>query len=112
MATKTHIKTLENGLTIWDAREDDKEVIGYTQDVSPTLKFAKSLASDMGYTNMGIKESMWHYATIPDAVLLKLWFEHGINPYQALEKADERKLFSLLNTEFKDFKTTTKTHNV
>ena len=112
MAERTHIKTLENGLSIWDAREDDKEVIQYEQDVSPTLEFAKSLANDESYSKMGIKESLWHYATIPDAVLLKLWFEHGINPYAALDKSDERKLFSLLNSEFRDFKTTTKHHNV
>ncbi len=112
MAEKTHIKTLENGLTIWDAREDGKEIIGYSQDVTPTVNFTQSLANDTSYTNMGIRESMWHYATIPDAVLLKLWFEDGINPYSALEKSDERKLWNLLNTKYKIFKTTTKNHSV
>lgn len=112
MAEKTLIRQLDNGLKIFDTREDGKEVITYEQDVEPTVKFAKSLAGDSGYTNMGIKESLWHYATIPDSVILKLWFEHGLNVYAPMEKADERRLWSLLNTEYKIFKTTEKHHSV
>ncbi len=112
MADKTVIRRLENGLTIWDAREEGKEVIGYSQDVQPTVDFTQSLASDEDYTKRGIKESLWHYATIPDSVILKLWFEDGLNIYHALDTADERRLWNLLNTKYKIFKTTTKHHSV
>ncbi len=58
MAEKTLIKRLENGLTIWDAREEGKEVIGYSQDVAPTVEFTKSLANDEEYTKQGMKEGL------------------------------------------------------
>lgn len=112
MADKTLIKRLDNGLTIWDAREEGKEVIGYSQDVAPTVNFTQSLANDDDYTKQGIKEGMWHYATIPDSVVLKLWFEDGINIYTALDTPEEKKLWNLLNTKYKIFKTTSKHHSV
>ena len=112
MAEKTLIRELDNGLKIFDAREDGKEVIVYEQDVEPTVNFTQSLAKDGDYTKMGIKESMWHYATIPDNVILKLWFEHGLNVYAPMEPAQERKFWALLNDEFSVFKTTEKHHSV
>jgi hypothetical protein len=112
MAEKTIIKRLDSGLTIWDAREEGKEIIGYSQDVQPMVNFTQSLANDEDYTKKGIKEGLWHYATIPDSVVLKLWFEDGINLYTSLDGPEEKKLWNLLNTKYKIFKTTSKHHSV
>ena len=92
MAEKTIIKRLDSGLTIWDAREEGKEIIGYSQDVQPMVSFTQSLANDEDYTKKGIKEGLWHYATIPDSVVLKLWFEDDINLYTSLDGPEEKKL--------------------
>jgi hypothetical protein len=78
------------------------------QDVSLILDGNKSLANRDSYTTKGIKEDMWHYATIPAVVELEWKQKHGVT----LEDPNHRKkIFDLLNhPDYRYLKTTTKIH--
>jgi len=91
-----------------DQNEDDEIRHHFSQDVEPVLDHAKMLRND-GLTDSGIKREMWQYATIPPVVILKLKYEYGVDVFK---KEHQRRLFQLLNGEFKYLKTTEKMHTV
>lgn len=94
--------------TFVDDNEDPGLRIHYRQDVEPTLDYAKALRND-SLTDSGIKRDMWHYASIPPVVIMKLRFEYGVDVFN---RNHYPKLFQLLNTEFKYLKTTELQHTV
>jgi hypothetical protein len=55
--------------------ETKKNVISYAQDVSATVDLSEAIANDGASTKRGLKESMLHYAHIPDIVALKMKFD-------------------------------------
>jgi len=88
----------------------DKDTLRITheQDVSALLDGNKRLANDRDITKKGIKNDMWHYASIPNALILKWKEELGVDVF---DKNDRKKVFKLLNSpEYKYLKTTDLTH--
>lgn len=80
------------------------------QDVSPMLDQNKALQNDDGYSKNGIKNDMWHFASIPIVVQLK-WLNKYGPANDPMKKGNERLLFSLLNDpEWRYLKTTNKIH--
>jgi hypothetical protein len=91
-----------------DQNEDPEWRIHYQQDVEPVLDYTKALRND-NLTDSGIKRDMWHYASIPPVVIMKLRFEYGVDVFN---RDHYPKLFQLLNTEFKYLKTTNLNHTI
>ena len=89
-------------------RDTDRMRITHEQDVQAILDANKRMQANESLTRKGIKNDMWHYATIPNVVAMKWLQEHGVdinNP------GHRKKMFSLLNQpEYKYLKTTTLTH--
>jgi len=80
------------------------------QDVEPMLDQNKSLQNDEGYSKNGIKNEMWHFASIPVVVQLQ-WLKKYGPDNDPMKKGNERLLFRLLNDpEWRYLKTTTKIH--
>ncbi len=97
------------GMETWvDQNEDSETRVHYRQDVEPTLNFAKALRND-GLTDAGMKRDLWLYASIPPVVIMKLRLEYGVDVFN---KNHQKRLFELLNTEFRYLKTTEKMHTV
>jgi hypothetical protein len=78
------------------------------QDISPILDGNKRLAADESHSRKGIKNDMWHYATIPNTVALKWKQEKGVDIFNPEHR---KKMFKLLNDpEYSYLKTTTLKH--
>lgn len=61
--------------------QDDKLVVKYDGDVSPSLDYSKELANDDDYTKAGIKNGWWHAFSIPPVIAMKMIMEDGFDPY-------------------------------
>lgn len=99
------------GEQVWFQYENhsDQMTITHTQDVDPALKYAHIKATNQDYTRKGMKEDWWHYAKVPNTVILEMQQKHGVDFFN---RNDSKRVFELLNTEYKRFKTTEKTHRV
>ena len=78
------------------------------QDVEPYLELAKTLRNDESYSKKGIKESFWHYATIPNSVIEQIRQKHGLNVF---EPNDSKAVFKVLNSEYPALKVTSGHHD-
>ena len=88
--------------------DGEKYRIAQYQDVTPIVDANKKLASNDDYSKRGIKNDMWHYATIPNVIVLKWKEEHGVDVF---DQNHRKKVFALLNSpEYKYLKTTTLNH--
>lgn len=90
---------------------NERMVITQTQDADVVKKImdqAVMRANDGDYSKRGIKEDMWHYARLPNAILMKMKQDHGVDVFSG--KPDWKKIFSLINSEYPAFKTTHKNH--
>lgn len=93
---------------IFDYTHDDKMLITHEQDVGAILDGNKRLANNEGLTQRGIKADMWHYATIPNALIVKWKQELGLDVF---DQSQRKRVFKLLNSpEYRYLKTTTKHH--
>ena len=98
------------GEKVWfDYDANDQMAITHEQDVTPALDVAHFLATEGDYTRDGLKNDMWHYAKVPNSVILEMKQKHGVDFF---DRNDAKRMFELLNTEYKAFKTTDRTHNV
>ena len=89
-------------------RHLDQMVITHEQDVRRELKFAhEKSVSDA--TAKGIKNDMWHYARVPNIVILEMKTKYGVDFW---DQNHRKKVFELLNTEYKWCKTTDKHHAI
>jgi hypothetical protein len=80
------------------------------QDTSPLVDQNKSLQNDDDYSKNGIKNDMWHYASIPIVVQLK-WISQYGSHNDPMKKGNEKLLFRLLNSpEWRYLKATNKIH--
>lgn len=66
--------------------EDDKLVIKYDGDVSPSLDYTNDLRKSDDYTSIGIKKNWWHCFHIPPVIAMKMITEDGFDPYQSPAK--------------------------
>jgi len=92
----------------FDAHTDEVRIT-HEQDVTPHLDLAHAIAVDDSITRQGIKDDMWRYAHVPNAVIVEMKHKHGVDFF---DRNDAAKVFDLLNTEYSRFKTTTKTHSI
>ena len=88
-------------------QHSDRMTITHSQDVTNQLHFAHGLATLDGYSSHGMKNDMWHYAHVPNTVILEMKSKHGVDFF---DRNDSKRVFHLLNTEYKRFKTTDKHH--
>ena len=80
------------------------------QDVEPIIDGNKDLANDDEYSRDGIKNEMWHYASIPLVIQMKWLNEYGMNDWP-LRPGNEKLLFRLLNSpDWKYLRCTGKIH--
>lgn len=92
---------------IFEATNDGKVVLTHQQDVDGLLEVAHARSVDDDFTKKGIKNDMWHYAKVPNTVILEMKQKHGVDFF---DENDAKRVFYLLNTEYARFKTTAKNH--
>jgi hypothetical protein len=104
------VDPLSRTTVYWDYdAAQQRTTITHEQDVQPVLDLAHGLAMDENRTKKGIKGDMWHYAKVPAVVIMEMKDKHGVDFF---DKNDWPKVFKLLNTEYKQFKTTQKHHQI
>jgi hypothetical protein len=86
---------------------EDKMILTHSQDVTRSLELAAALRNDTDATARGIKNDMWRYAHVPNTIIVEMQQKHGVDFF---DPNDAKKVFALLNTEYKQFKTTDKHH--
>lgn len=63
----------------WDYRDGDSLTITHSQDVESILGSVSALRNDDDYSKAGIKHDNWHYARIPNVVMLEMKQKYGID---------------------------------
>lgn len=82
--------------TYHDYDHNDKTTqIVEVQDISSILEHNKKLQNEERYKRAGIKEDWYHFASVPNSVLLKFRQEHHLD---WRNKDDLKKIERLLNT--------------
>ena len=76
-----------------------------TQDATSVVEYAKRLANDSDYKRKGIKEDWYHFATVPNTVLMQIMKEHHID---FRRKEDLPKLERILQRDYKKLLTVDK----
>lgn len=85
--------------------EDGKSFISYEQaDVEPVMDFAHAMREEVDTAKAS--PDCFNYAHLPDTVVLELIFKHKINPLKKLTPTDEKRMYYLLETEYRRFKLT------
>jgi hypothetical protein len=87
----------------------EEMTITHEQDVDHILEYTHRKSTNPEHTKQGMKEDWWQYAKVPNSVIMEMKDKHGVDFFS---EEDAPKVFKLLNTEYKAFKTTDKTHNV
>lgn len=87
--------------------EDGKNYISYEQDnVQPLMDFAHAIRTE---ADPALSDKDAYCAVrLPMTVVQELITKHGINLLHRLEPKDERKLWFLMETEYRAFKMTNK----
>ncbi len=88
--------------------EDGQVHITNEQDVSQILDSATDLRNRESYSQRGIKNDNWHYARIPNGVMLEMKSKHGVDMMGS--KIDWPAVFKCINAHYPWLKTTNKTH--
>ena len=98
------------GMTVWfDYNElTDETTLEYRQDVDDILELNKALANDPEVTKSGIKNDLWHYASIPNVLVMKWLIEEGLDVYD--DNAWPQLSAKLNDPQFKFLKATDKQH--
>lgn len=68
------------------------------QDVAPFLKHSKTLANNTDYKRGGIKSGWYHFATVPNVVLLELKTKYNLDH---TVKEDLPKIEKILSRDYK-----------
>ena len=81
-----------------------KTVIETVQDVRGILDHNKRLANDAAYKARGIKQDYYHFATVPNCVLMELLLKHNLDwqkteDLPAIEKILQRDYKKLLTVD-------------
>ncbi len=85
-----------------------ESVIGSHQDVSVVLEVNKILQNSDTYSKKGIKNSWWHYASLPMVLIEKWKNEHGIDVFN--KDHNKAVLKKINDPEYRYLKTTLKMH--
>jgi hypothetical protein len=87
----------------------DQMTISHEQDVEPIKELTHAMATDGNYSKRGMKEDWWHYAKVPNIVIMEMKQKHGVDFF---DPNHSKRVFELLNGEYRLLKTTDRTHNV
>lgn len=99
-----------DGTEVWfehDSIEKKNRIHYKHPDLEPVLDYTHALRMASEYTRNGIKREWWHYAHIPNMVILKLRHEYGLDIYN---KNHNKRIFEVLNRDFAYLKVTEKSH--
>lgn len=98
-----------SGETVYFDYEENtgRTVITQEQDVSRQLVMAHEMSVDGEYTKNGIKRDWWHYAHVPNGIIIEMKQKYGVDFF---DDNDWPRVLKLLNTEYKAFKATDKHH--
>lgn len=89
--------------------EDGKTTFNHVQDCEPITKITTELRNSGAHD--GKQGEINLFASIPNTIVYKLKAEYGIDIFRMKYDPGMRKRFlRLMHTEFKDFKTTNRTH--
>ena len=79
--------------------------IEQVQDVEPILEYTKALANDRSYKQKGIKHDWYHFATVPNVVIMELKQKYHLDIFN---KDDLKKIESVLQRDYKKLLTVDK----
>ncbi len=99
-----------DGTKVWfehDSIEKKNHIHYEHPDVEPILEYTKALRLASEYSKEGIKKEWWHYMHIPDIVICKLRFEHGLDVWN---KNHQKRIFEVINRDFAYLKVTEGKH--
>ena len=97
------------GEKVWfDWTADENIVLTHEQDVTQILEQSHFWQNKESKTDYGIKNDIWHYARIPNSIILEMKNKHGVDFFA---EEDQSRVFHLINTEYAKFKTTHKNHS-
>jgi hypothetical protein len=99
------------GESVWYEfdRATEQAVITHEQPVSNIIDNNVADTNDTWRTQEGIKRDWWHYARVPNTVIIEWKQKYGVDFYNP---ADKKKVFQLLNSpDYKLLKTTHKHHS-
>lgn len=80
----------------YDSATDTTYIIE-TQDVSHILERNKRLRNDPDYKKLGIREDIYHYASVPASILVEWKTKHGVDGYSK-DESEMRKVEKLLSS--------------
>lgn len=112
MTTRRELLDMYDGVKEWFVYDyaTGNTHIEMQEDVEPLLDQNRLLSNDDAYTQSGMNQEMWHYASIPVVVQMQWLKEYGREQWP-LRQGNETLLYRLLNSpEWKYLKTTTKFH--
>lgn len=92
----------------FDYKDGDKLQITHTQDVTHIVEQATARRNDTEYSKDGIKHDMWHYARIPNVVMLEMKQKHGVDLFSG--QIDWKAVFKCINAHYPWLKTTEGKH--
>ena len=100
------------GLMTWHGYDDitDTTYIGYSADSTPVLDRNKAMQNDNDFSDAGIKDGFWLYASIPVEVQMKWLIEDGSDIYKREHAA--RISAKLEDPQYKYLKATTGHHRL
>lgn len=85
---------------------EDKIHIHTQEDVGFFLDRMKDVRNDESISQKGIKQGMWHYASIPATIVMEMR-KKGIDVYK---KEHHQRMLKEINTNYPYLKATTKKH--
>lgn len=98
-----------SGEKVWfDYDRNDQMVLTHEQDVSRHLEYAHARMVDTDYTKKGIKNDLWHYAKVPNTVMIEMKQKHGVD--MMCPDPDWKAIFRCINAHYPWLKTTDKMH--
>jgi hypothetical protein len=86
----------------------ERTLIHTEQDVQHILDQNAVMRNDADYSRKGIKEDWWHYARVPNGVILDMKTRFGVD--MMAPKPDWKSILKILNREYPHLKVTEKTH--
>jgi hypothetical protein len=93
----------------WDySASEDRVYVTHEQDVNSVLDQTFAMRNDTDYSRAGIKKDWWHYARIPNAVILDMKLKHGID--LMAPKIDWKAALRIINQHYPALKVTSGTH--
>ena len=87
----------------------DQIVITHEHDVQANLDWAHELSTQTQRDRDGMRKDFWHYAHVPNGVIMDMKIKHGVDFY---DQRQAKRVFELLNGEYKRCKVTAKHHEV